>query len=87
MSPRGWGHGQTFAGGMIAGLALSYRPWLIFAAGVAVGVVLMLARRLGLGLVELVRSRRRTSFVHHRHTRSRPTVIEHGEGFPRSRRG
>jgi hypothetical protein len=44
---RSWNHGYTFAGGAIAGLALSYRPWLIFAAGVVVGVVLTLGLRFG----------------------------------------
>jgi hypothetical protein len=50
MDRRSWNHGYTFAGGAIAGLALSYRPWLIFAAGVLVGVALMLALRFGRSL-------------------------------------
>jgi hypothetical protein len=45
-SPRSWNHGYTFVGGAIAGLALSYRPWLIFAGGVTVGVLLVYALRL-----------------------------------------
>jgi hypothetical protein len=39
---RGWGHGQTFTGGAIAGLALAQKPLLIFAGGVVVGVALVL---------------------------------------------
>lgn len=54
MSPRSWGHGQTFVGGAIAGLALSYRPWLIFAAGVLVGAGVVLGARFGRRFVELV---------------------------------
>jgi hypothetical protein len=42
MSPREWGHGQTFIGGAIAGLALAQRPLLIFAGGIVVGATLVL---------------------------------------------
>jgi len=50
MEQRSWNYGYTFAGGAVAGLALSYRPWLIFAAGVIVGVALTLALRFGRSL-------------------------------------
>jgi hypothetical protein len=61
MSARRWGHGQTFTGGAIAGLALAQQPLLIFAGGVIIGALLVLlarfGRRLGELVVELVRGR------------------------------
>jgi hypothetical protein len=46
-------HGQTFAGGAIAGLALARNPLWIFAAGIVVGVLIVLLARFGRRLVEL----------------------------------
>jgi thiamine pyrophosphate-dependent acetolactate synthase large subunit-like protein len=63
MSPRNWGHGQTFIGGAIAGLALAQRPLWIFAAGVIVGAAIVLlarfARRAGELVVDYFRGRGR----------------------------
>lgn len=60
-----WGHGQTFTGGAIAGLMLAQRPLLIFAAGVSVGVAVMLLAKFGRRLGELV-----VAWVHGRRVRT-----------------
>lgn len=39
--------GLTLGSGLTIGLLLSYRPWIIFAAGVLVGMLIPSVRRLG----------------------------------------
>jgi hypothetical protein len=80
---RSWNHGYTFAGGAIAGLALSYRPWLIFAAGVFVGVALTLALRFGRSLGHELRDLYRSWKA----GRSLLTEQPRSASYPRSTRG
>lgn len=57
MNGRNWNHGYSFSGGAIAGLALSYRPWLIFAAGIVVGITLTMLFKFGRSLGGLLTAR------------------------------
>jgi hypothetical protein len=54
VSSRSWGHGQTFIGGAIGGLALAQHPVVIFVAGIIVGAALVLLARFGRRAAELV---------------------------------
>jgi hypothetical protein len=37
-------HGHSLGAGVLVGLLLSYRPWIVFAAGLAVGILLFWSR-------------------------------------------
>lgn len=52
-----WNHGYSFCGGAIAGLALSYRPWLIFAAGFLTALAVMGLFKFGRSLGGLLTAR------------------------------
>jgi hypothetical protein len=87
MSSRSWGHGQTFTGGAIAGLALAQHPVVIFVAGIVVGAVIVLlakfGRRAGELVVEYVRGRR---VRHERALLLRSDSLNRLAGSPRRRR-
>lgn len=44
---RRWGHAHSVTAGALVGLLISYRPWILFGLGVAVGIVLTLGWRIG----------------------------------------
>jgi|GEM_PF-4559611 hypothetical protein len=49
-----WHHGHSLATGVLVGLLVSYRPWLVFAAGVLVGILVVAVRNSGRRLLATV---------------------------------
>lgn len=49
-----WHHGHSLATGALVGLLVSYRPWLVFAAGVLVGILVVVIRNSGRRLLAAV---------------------------------
>lgn len=84
MFPKKWHHGHSLAVGALVGLAASYRPWLIFGAGVAVGVASVAVAWGGYRLTVELRSAWRSWHRSSSRKRPRPIVeqVDASTGIP-----
>lgn len=71
--PKRWHHGHSLVAGCLVGLLLSYRPWLVYAAGVVTGVVVVCVAWGGYRLASELRSAWRS--WHRSSSRKRPRPI------------